>query len=201
MRLSLEEVMEKLGVDRVMSSYESQPWMLSDEKKGVTCSAEVRMGPACEDLQTEVQLLYAHGSTILPKSRKRKPRWKYSPDPYEYQEPVVDENGVVNPIYKGREQVLVMRMVPTRDHTWKAKSLHVKGKNYRNAFHEWEIKGCDLFRSIVEAMLMGEIPDIDELADRTMCDGDGRRGGRRGRIGRKSPKIKPGSLLGIKKGM
>ena len=54
----IEELMEKLGVDRVLSPYESQPWVVYDDEKGITCSAEVRVGPAYENIETEIQLLF-----------------------------------------------------------------------------------------------------------------------------------------------
>jgi len=78
--------------------------------------------------------------------------------------------------------------------------LRVNDKSYVNAFHDWETKGCDLFRSTIESLQMGIIPDFDDLIDSNMRDDSlygG--GGRRGRIGRKSPNVKPGQLLGMKK--
>lgn len=198
MRLPLEELMEKLGVDHVMSPYETRPWMHYDEEKGITCSAEVRMGPAYEDLETEVQFLHDHGETILPEED----------DEDETQAGSGQNDGMMghdkpkqNPIIEGREQIMIMRILPVGDEKWATQSLSVKGISYKNAFHDWEIKGCDFFRDIIEALQMGEIPDIDEMAEKTLCDEDSKGRGRRGRIGRKSPKVKPGALLGMKKGM
>ena len=57
-------------------------------------------------------------------------------------------------------------------------------------------------REIIAALQMGEIPDIDMIIGKELEDDDGSGGGKRGRIGRKAPKIKPGALLGLnKKGM
>lgn len=58
MRVELKELMEKLGVDYILSAYETRPWFLYDAEKGITCSAEVRMGPGEEDVQAEIQFLH-----------------------------------------------------------------------------------------------------------------------------------------------
>ncbi|MCK6417870.1 MAG: hypothetical protein L6Q57_02885 [Alphaproteobacteria bacterium] len=57
MRLQLLKMLEKLGVDRMLAPYETQPWYHYDAEKAMTCSAEVRMGPGAQDLEAEVQLL------------------------------------------------------------------------------------------------------------------------------------------------
>lgn len=46
---------------------------------------------------------------------------------------------------------------------------------------------------------MNEIPDIDMLIEDKMKDDSFGGGGRRGKIGRKSPKVKPAALMGMKK--
>jgi len=88
------------------------------------------------------------------------------------------------------------------DHWKRAKigfSVVGNDKSYVNEFHDWEGKGCDLFRATIESLQMGEIPDFDNLIDENMQEDSLYGGGRRGRIGRKSPNIKPGQLLGMKK--
>lgn len=193
MRLSLEEIMENLGVDHVMSPYETQPWMHYDEDAGITCSAEVRMGPACENLETEVQFLHDHGETIVPEPEEG--------ENGDDQDEDMMERPKQNPIIDGREQILIMRIMPAGDGTWGAKALNVKGKEYANAFHDWENKGCEIFRNIIECLQMGELPDIDALTERILQDDSKGGRGRRGRIGRKSPKVNQQALLGMKKGM
>jgi len=106
-------------------------------------------------------------------------------------------SSVIHP--DGREQILWMRCQPVVDEKWTAKLLRIKGKDYVNEFHGWEEKGCEFFLSCVEALQMGELPDIDILLEDKMRDDSMWGGGRRGKIGRKSPKIKPASLLGVKK--
>ena len=187
MRLELIKLLEKLGVSRVLSPYETQPWVVYDEVKGLTCSAEVRMGPDAEDLEAEIQLLKdedaPHDET------------ETSGDSEEDSE---DGGGSSVLMPGGRQQVLWMRCEPILDQ-WTVKLLRIKDKDYVNEFHDWEGKGCEFFLSCVEAMQMGEIPDIDVLIEDKMKDTDSWGGGRRGRVGRKSPKIKPASLLGMKK--
>ena len=62
MRFELKKLMEKLGVNRVLAPYETQPWFHYDSTKGITCSAEVRMGPGNEDIEAEIQFLKDEGS-------------------------------------------------------------------------------------------------------------------------------------------
>lgn len=183
MREKLEKLLELLAVNYVLSPYETMPWSHYDETKGITCSAEVRMGPDYEDVEAEIQFFY---------------------DDKEDEEGSdgTGENAgpAKSPIIGGRQQILWMRGTPVTDDLWAPKILRVQGKSYVNEFHGWEDKGCEFFRNCVQALQMGEIPDIDEMVESTMRDdswGGGR--GKRGRVGKKSPKIKPAQLLGMKK--
>lgn len=170
MRIPLKQLMEKLGVSRVLSPYETHPWLHYDAEKGVTCSAEVRMGPRAEDVEAEIQLL--------------------KDNPGED-----DKNG-------GTEQIMRLRAEPVVTNEWSTKDLRVKGEDFNNRVHDWETKGCNFFRACIEAMQMNEMPDIDALIEKELGDDDFFGGGKKGgRVGRKSPKIKPGALLGMKKGM
>lgn len=180
MRLELEKLLQNLGVSYVLSPYETQPWLVYDEGKGLTCSAEVRMGPSGEDLEAEIQFLHDEKE--------------------ESEEGETDGDSgsaIISP--DGRQQILWMRAQPVTDNKWTVKLLRIKDKDYVNEFHEWEEKGCEFFLSCVEALQMGEIPDIDILIEDKMKDDSMWGGGRRGKIGRKSPKVKPASLLGMKK--
>ena len=183
--------MEQLGVPRVLTPYEAHPWLHYDEDSGITCSAEVRVAPGYEDIETEIQLLYDDppdeeeeeeeeeeehiGADGLPIPRKPK-----------------------NPIIDGRRQIMLMHLEPTADE-WEVKSLLVKGEQYFNQFPNWDEKGCAFFRACIEALQMGEIPDFDDLIDAQLSDDSRKGGGRRGRIGRKSPKANPAALMGMKK--
>lgn len=165
MRLPLNKFLEKLGVGHTLSPYETYPWFLYDEARGVTCSAEVRMGPGGDDVEAEIQFLH---------------------------DEMEDGTG-------SREQVMWMRAVPAIPGEWTPKLLRIKGKDYVNAFHDWESKGCEFFLSCISAIQVGEMPDIDALVESKMQDDSDQAGGGRGRIGRKSPKIKTSQLLGMKK--
>jgi hypothetical protein len=172
MRVPLNKLLEKLGVGRVLMPYETQPWFLYDEGKGITCSAEVRMGPGAEDAEAEIQFL---------------------------KDETEGEGGGGGDT--SRQQIMRMRAVPVSEKEWSPKELWVKGEDYVNKIHNWEEKGCEFFRACIEAIQMGVLPEIDELIERELPDDDGFGGGRRGKIGRKSPKIKPAQLLGMKKGI
>lgn len=174
MRMALKELMEKLGVNRVLQPYETQPWLHYDAGQGITCSAEVRMGPGGDDVETEIQFL---------------------------KDETEDQDSGETATGNGTEQIMRMRIEPVASNEWTTKSLRVKGEDFANKIYNWEEKGCDFFRAVIEALQMGELPDIDALIDKELSDDDGFGGGRRGRIGRKSPKIKPAQLLGMKKGM
>jgi len=175
MRLELVKLLEKLGVSHKLSPYETHPWLVYDEEKRVTCSAEVRMGPSGEDIEAEIQLLH---------------------DEKEEDEGGEEEGTVSS---SGREQILWMRCEPIIQDQWTVKLLRIKDKDYVNEFHDWEAKGCEFFLSCVESLQMGELPDFDSLIEDKMKDDSMWGGGRRGKIGRKSPKVKPGALMGMKK--
>lgn len=174
MRLDLEKFLQKLGVSHVLSAYETQPWLVYDEAKALTCSAEVRMAASGNDLEAEIQFLH--------------------------DEKEDDEGGTSGDTgTTGRQQILWMRSDTSGDGQWSPKHLRIKDHDYTNEFHNWEEKGCEFFLSCVEALQMNEIPDIDMLIEDKMKDDSWGGGGRRGKIGRKSPKIKPAALMGMKK--
>lgn len=181
MRVPLNKLLESLGVSYVLAPYETRPWLVYNEERGITCSAEVRMGPTSEDVEAEIQFLHD----------------EVDEDEEDEGEASGEGSSVIHP--DGREQILWMRCQPVVDEKWTAKLLRIKGKDYVNEFHGWEEKGCEFFLSCVEALQMGELPDIDILLEDKMRDDSMWGGGRRGKIGRKSPKIKPASLLGVKK--
>ncbi|MCB1591145.1 MAG: hypothetical protein KDI90_01710 [Alphaproteobacteria bacterium] len=182
MRVELKEIMEKLGVDYVLSAYETRPWFLYDSEQGITCSAEVRMGPGEEDLQAEIQFLHDEKEES------------------EEDGSAGSEGGSSFDTHGKLQQVMLMRIVPAREDKWVPVFLTINGESFVNEVYDWEEKGCNFFRSCIEAIQMNELPDIEKLIDMEMYDsGRTGRGGRRGRVGRKSPKIKPGQLLGMKR--
>lgn len=190
MRVPLIELMEKLGIDRELHPYETQPWLHYDDEKGITCSAEVRMNSDGDMCEAEIQFLYDDDAEIPEE---------------EVDEDEDEEDGDQEPkrplVVDGRMQVLLMRASPIRDDMWGPRTLDIKGKSYVNEIHDWEGKGCTFFVQCIQALQMGDLPDIDELIEKEMQDGS-RGGGRRGRIGRKGLKrTQPPPGMGIKKGM
>ena len=195
MRVSLKELLEKLGVRHEMAAYETHPWFLYDEEKGITCNAEVRMGPGLGDLEAEVQILRDELEPLKeeppPKKDDKEDKDRATAKKEEAQ--TTSEDGL-------QTQIMIMRAKPhSNDGKWSPIALRVRGKDYANEMYDWEGKGCAFFKGCIQAIQMGEIPDVDALIEKNMDD-DSRRGGGRGKIGRKSPKIKPAQLLGMKKG-
>jgi hypothetical protein len=58
MRVTVAELMDRLGVGYMMGPYESRPWSFYDSAKGVTVSAEVRMSSDSNEVEAEIQLMY-----------------------------------------------------------------------------------------------------------------------------------------------
>lgn len=58
MRVTINQLMDKLGVGYVPGAYESCPWSHYDAEDGVTCSAEIRMGPDGDEVEGEIQTMY-----------------------------------------------------------------------------------------------------------------------------------------------
>ncbi len=58
MKLSLRELMDRMGVGRVLSAYETQPWVHVDGTEGITASAEVRMSGDGDEVEAELQFMY-----------------------------------------------------------------------------------------------------------------------------------------------
>lgn len=58
MRVSLNELMDILGVGYVPGAYESVPWSHYEPEEGITCAAEIRMGMDGDELEGEIQLLF-----------------------------------------------------------------------------------------------------------------------------------------------
>lgn len=168
MRVEYSELMEKLGVGHVLSPYETRPWFVYEEESGITCSAEVRVGPGAEDVEVEMQFLYD-----------------------EEDDRYTDESNYGEP-----EQVMRMRFMPSRDQIWGPSYMVVRGEDYTNKIHNWGERGCEFFCMCVGALQMDELPDIDELIEEHLTDK--RRGGRgrRGRVGKKGFKVaqKPVSM-------
>jgi hypothetical protein len=66
MKVELQELMNKLGVGYIPSAYESCPWSYYDSDKGITCSAEIRMGAGSDELEGEIQLMHDEPDESTP---------------------------------------------------------------------------------------------------------------------------------------
>jgi len=206
MRVPLKELMEKLGVGYELSPYETCPWMCYDDDKQITASAEVRMGPGGCDIEAEIQFMMDEDAPYEEEEEKdtggrtgsAASGMALGPGEEVEAEEVRPKEPEFPPLKPGtHQQIFYMRAVPSTDQ-WKVDRLVIKGKDYVNAMGGWSEKGCELFLSCVQSIQMGEIPDIEELITSTMVDESAR--GSRGRIGRKSPKVKPAALMGMKQG-
>jgi hypothetical protein len=58
MKLSYQDIMNKLGVGRPLNVYETQPWLTYDGEKGITCEAEVRCNHDQTEVEAELQLMF-----------------------------------------------------------------------------------------------------------------------------------------------
>ncbi|MBU6235562.1 MAG: hypothetical protein KGQ41_06935 [Alphaproteobacteria bacterium] len=58
MKLSMRDLMDRMGVGRNLSPYETQPWVHVDGTEGITASAEVRMNGDGDEIEAELQFLY-----------------------------------------------------------------------------------------------------------------------------------------------
>ncbi len=58
MRVTLKELMDKLGVSHVLGPYETFPWSYYDAQTERTCCAEVRMDPDGREIEAEIQMMH-----------------------------------------------------------------------------------------------------------------------------------------------
>ena len=58
MKLSYKDLMERMGVGRTLSPYETQPWVHISADEGITASAEVRVNGDGDEIEAELQYMY-----------------------------------------------------------------------------------------------------------------------------------------------
>lgn len=164
MRVTLAELMDKLGVGYEIGAYENVPWSCYDGERGITCCAEIRMGPDGDEVEGEIQMMYENPTPEHP--------------PFE------------NTCY--------LMAKPKSDSMWDICTFHIRGEAYEPEAYDHSKKAAVFFAATVQALMANEIPDIDELLDEAFRKGErfaGRGGG-----GNKSPKLRGGQLMGMKKG-
>jgi hypothetical protein len=169
MRITLHELMEKLGVPHTLSAYETWPFATMDALSGKTCSAEVRMSPDCDEVEAEIQLVED------------------------------DESDMGSADSAGVQQLFWLIATPFKEEKWAIKGLRIKSEDWVGKVFNWEEKACNLFRAITHELARGQMPDFDEIMEKEMKAKD-RYGDQRGGGAGKSPIIRPGQLLDMKKG-
>ncbi len=97
------------------------------------------------------------------------------------------------------EQMCWIFCKPVANGKWSPTVLRIKGKDEAGTVYDWEIKGCNFFNACVQEIKLGNVPDIDDIAEKEMGGDERFRDARRGG-GSKAPKIKPQALLGLKNG-
>ncbi len=162
MRVSVKDLMDKLGVGYVPGAYETVPW--SAAAAGRTCNAEIRMNDSGDEVEGEIQLMHD-----TPPTGK-----------------------------KPMEQICFLKCKPASDGEWTLTVFKIRGEPYGQDKYNWEEKAAKFFNAVVQELIGGNIPDFDELLEAAFHSRErfaDQQGG-----SSKSPKIKPGQLLNMKKG-
>lgn len=138
MRASLPDLLYSLGVNHVMTSYETFPWSCTDSTSGQTCSAEVRMGPDGQDIEAEIQIVFDNP----PEGSPAIMQWLWlRATPHSNSQP--QEN-------------------------WSVTHLRIKNEDWNNKVYDWETKSIGLFRAVIISIDRGLIPDFDDLVEKEM---------------------------------
>jgi hypothetical protein len=96
------------------------------------------------------------------------------------------------------EQVCVMSCRPDKENKWTVETLRINGEPFGADIYNWQEKSCNFVHAVARALMLGEVPDMEELIREEFRKGErfaDQQGG-----GGKSPKIKPAALMDIKKG-
>jgi hypothetical protein len=97
------------------------------------------------------------------------------------------------------ETICEILAAPFSEGMWTVTDFKFRNAPYGKDVYDWEDKACIFFQGIVHALATESFPNFDELLDDAF-HGHERFRDQRGGGGGKSPKIKPGAMLGIKKG-
>jgi len=98
------------------------------------------------------------------------------------------------------EQVFWLLSRPAVKGKWDVIEIKIRDESLKNSAYDWEGKGCNVFRACVQELIMGNIPDFDEILAREMKSTE-KYGGSTTGGSNKAPKIKPQQLMGMKGGM
>lgn len=81
---------------------------------------------------------------------------------------------------------------------WETKDARLNGEPIDRTIYNWEEKCCTFFGAVTRFLKLDQIPDMEELIDEEFHSRERFGGGGAG--GGKSPKIRPGQLMNMKKG-
>ena len=97
------------------------------------------------------------------------------------------------------QQLLWLRAVPHTAQVWMMTGFRLRGEAQGNELYDWETKSANLFRACVNDLQRGMIPDFDAHVEQEIRSKE-RFGDQRGGGSGKSPKIRAGQVLGLKRG-
>lgn len=97
------------------------------------------------------------------------------------------------------KQIIWFSIRPQTGDDWATRDARLNGEPIDRDKYNWEEKCCTFFGELARFLKMEQVPDIDDLIDDVFNTRD-RFHDQYGGGGGKSPKIKPGQLLGMKKG-
>lgn len=97
------------------------------------------------------------------------------------------------------EPIYFMRAKPGNGGKWTIKYLLIKGEPIDESISRWHEKSCAFFRAVVQELTMDKFPDIEELLEQELYAKE-RGADQYGGGGGKSPKLRGGQLMGMKKG-
>ncbi len=95
------------------------------------------------------------------------------------------------------EHICFLKASPQADGNWFIGDFKIRGQPYGQDVYNWEEKACDFIRLVVNELLMGNIPSIDDLLEDAFHGRD-RFADQSGGGGSKSPRIRPEQMLNIK---
>ncbi len=97
------------------------------------------------------------------------------------------------------EQIALIRGKAVTGDEWDIVMLTIRGAPFGEDIYNWQEKSCYFFCAVIDELRQEIMPDIDDLIDREFHSRE-RFADQHGGGGGKSPKIKAGQLLDVKKG-
>jgi hypothetical protein len=100
---------------------------------------------------------------------------------------------------KSMEQICYLQAKPANEGQWTTVDFRFRNAPFGKEIFDWEEKACTFFQGAFQDIGSGNVPNFDELLDDAFHKRE-RFTGTRGGGGGKSPKIKPGALMNVKRG-